>query len=77
MNNQLQEWQGKGDFFPILEVLQTVIPNEYRVLATGRGEGDIEYVKIITANSLEEAIAHIQDYDYKFYDEVTLYCDEG
>ena len=77
MNTQLQEWQGKGDFFPVLEVIATINPNEYRVLATGRGNGNIEYLNIITANSLEEAIAHLQDYDYKYYDEATLYAEEG
>lgn len=77
MNTQLQEWQGKGDFFPVLEVLETVNPNHYRVLATGRGEGDIHYLNVIEANSLEEAIAHLQNYDYRYYDEATLYADEG
>jgi len=71
-----QEWRGTGEYFPHLEVLETVNVNEYRVLAWGKGEYT-DKVKVISANSLEEAIAYIRQYDFDFFDEATLYGEEG
>ncbi len=71
-----QEWRGTGEYFPYLEVLETVNVNEYRVLAWGKGEY-ADKVKVISANSLEEAIAYIRQYDFDFFDEATLYGEEG
>ena len=75
-NSELQEWHGKGLFFPYLEVLQTVDINEYRVSAWGQGEYT-DKVEVISAKSLEDAIAYIKNLDYSYFDEATLYCDEG
>jgi hypothetical protein len=46
------------------------------VLAWGKGEYT-DKVKVISANSLEEAIAYIRQYDFDFFDEATLYGEEG
>ena len=74
LENQ-QVWTGTGEHFPHLEV-RHLMNNDYRVSASGKGEYQDE-TTIIEAQSLEEAIAYIQDFDYKFYDEATLYADEG
>ena len=71
-----QEWRGTGDYFPHLEVLETVNVNEYRVLAWGKGQYT-DKVKVISAKSLDEAIAYIRKYDSDYFDEVTLYGEEG
>lgn len=73
---ELQEWHGTGLFFPNLEVLQTVDIKEFRVSAWGHGDST-DMVKAISANSLEEAIAYIKNLDYSYFDEATLYCEEG
>ena len=71
-----QEWRGTGDYFPYLEVLETVNINEYRVLAWGKGEY-IDKIKVISAKSLDEAIAYIRKYDSDYFDEATFYGEEG
>ena len=71
-----QEWRGTGEYFPYLEVLETVNVNEYRVLAWGKGQYT-DKVKVISAKSLDEAIAYIRKYDSDYFDEATLYGEEG
>lgn len=71
-----REWRGKGEYFPRLEVLETVNVNEYRVLAWGKGEYT-DKIKVISAKSLDEAIAYIRKYDSDYFDEATLYGEEG
>jgi hypothetical protein len=71
-----QEWRGTGKYFPHLEVLETVNVNEYRVLAWGKGQYT-DKVEVISAKSLDEAIAYICKYDFDFFDEATLYGEEG
>ena len=71
-----QEWRGTGEYFPHLEVLETVNVNEYRVLAWGKGQYT-DKVKVISAKSLDEAIAYIRKYDSDYFDEATLYGEEG
>lgn len=80
MTNELHEyavWTGTGSFFPNLEVRE-LGGTLFRVSATRTpASPHLDYSNLIEANSLEEAIGHLQDYDYSYYDEATLHADEG
>ena len=70
-------WNGTGQFFPKLQV-RHLFDNEYRVIATRNPPSKhLDINDIIMADSFEEAIYHIQNRDASYFDEVTLYADEG
>jgi len=72
----LRVWTGKGVYFHNLEVRE-LDGDFYRVEATMNTDSYGDYNKMISANSMEEAIAFIRKYDFDYFDEVTLYADEG
>lgn len=69
-------WRDKGLYFHNLEVRE-LDGDFYRVEATMNTDTFSDYNEMISANSMEEAISFIRKYDSDYFDEVTLYADEG
>lgn len=77
VNLEPEVWTGEGKYFPSLEV-RNLGSNLYRVNATSNPPSPYtDYSTIIEAQSIEEAIGHLQNYDWSYFDEATLYCEEG
>ena len=68
-------WNGTGLYFHNLEVRE-LDGNFYRVEATMNTGTYADYNKMISANSMEEAIRFIRKYDSDYFDEATLYAQE-
>ena len=69
-------WNDKGLYFHNLEVRE-LDGDLYRVEATMSTDTYSDYNEMISANSMEEAIRFIRKYDSDYFDEITLYADEG
>jgi len=68
-------WNNKGLYFHNLEVRE-LDGDFYRVEATMNTDTYSDYNEMISANSMEEAIAFIRKYDSDYFDEATLYAQE-
>lgn len=70
-------WNGTGEYFPKLQV-RHLFDNEYRVIATSNPPSKWTDINdIITADSFEKAIYYIRSCDCSYFDEATLYAEEG
>ena len=70
INQNPAVWQSSGDAYGFLRAI--AIPNQdgYQVFA-GLGLGTLpDYYKIIKAETIDEAISFIQNWDKKMYDEI-------
>jgi hypothetical protein len=70
-------WNGTGQYYQKLQV-RHLFDNEYRVIGSQCVVSIYpDYNTIIFADSFEEAIYHLQNYDSFQFDETTLWGEEG